>query len=96
MSIIAPSKPPADNLNSNVAPYIKAATADMKAYRDSKGYRPIPIGYAHADVQGLRPALQNYLTCGSNPAQSIDFFGLNCYEWCVRASPPPRPVIPSY
>jgi len=34
-----------------------------------------------ADVQGLRPALQNYLTCGSNPAQSIDFFGLNCYEW---------------
>lgn len=32
---------------SDAAPYIKAATADMKAYRNAKGYRNIPIGYSH-------------------------------------------------
>lgn len=62
------------------APFIKAATADLKAYRDSKGYRPIPVGYAHADVGGLRPALPEYLACGSDFAQSIDFFALNRYS----------------
>lgn len=62
------------------APFIKAATADLKAYRDSKGYRPIPVGYAHADVGGLRPALPEYLACGNDFAQAIDFFALNRYS----------------
>lgn len=31
---------------SNAAPYVKAAVRDMKAYRDSKNYRKIPIGYS--------------------------------------------------
>lgn len=31
---------------STAAPYIKAAARDVKAYRDSKGYRAIPIGYS--------------------------------------------------
>lgn len=48
-------------------------------------YRTIPIGYSHADVAGLRPVLQNYLACG-DPAQAIDFFGLNAYEWCGASS----------
>ena len=26
--------------------------------------------------------LQNYLVCGGNASESIDFFGLNAYEWC--------------
>ena len=30
------------------APYIKAAARDIKAYRDSKGYRKIPVGYSAA------------------------------------------------
>jgi hypothetical protein len=63
------------------APYIKAAVADMKSYRDAKGYRAIPIGYSAADIAELRPQLQNYLACGSSDT-SIDFFGLNSYEWC--------------
>lgn len=33
--------------NSEAAVYVKAATRDMKAYRDSKNYRTIPIGYSH-------------------------------------------------
>lgn len=64
------------------APYIKAATADLKAYISAQGYREIPVGYSHADVAGLRPVLQDYFVCGDDDAQSIDFFGLNCYEWC--------------
>ncbi|CZR52883.1 uncharacterized protein PAC_02760 [Phialocephala subalpina] len=68
------------------APYIKAATADMKSYMAAKKYRTIPIGYSAADIAELRPMLQNYLACGDNYAQSIDFFGLNSYEWCGAAT----------
>lgn len=64
------------------APYIKAAARDMKAYRDEKGYRNIPIGYSAADIASLRPMLQNYLACGSNASERIDFFALNAYSWC--------------
>lgn len=67
---------------SEVAPFIKAATRDMKAYRDSKGMRKIPVGYSAADIAELRPMLQNYLACGNNTDDTVDFFGLNAYEWC--------------
>ncbi|EMD00553.1 glycoside hydrolase family 72 protein [Baudoinia panamericana UAMH 10762] len=68
--------------NSPAAPYVKAAAADMKAYRSSKGYRNIPIGYSASDIPDLRPNLQNYLACGGNASQALDFFSLNAYEWC--------------
>jgi hypothetical protein len=64
------------------APYIKAAARDLKAYRNSKGYRNIPVGYSAADIAQLRPMLQDYLACGTNSSESIDMFGLNAYEWC--------------
>lgn len=70
------------NNQSLAAPFIKAAARDMKAYRNSKGYREIPIGYSAADIAELRPMLQNYLACGANTSEAIDFFGLNAYEWC--------------
>jgi hypothetical protein len=68
------------------APYVKASTRDVKSYRDSKGYRPIPVGYAAADIASLRPMLQNYLTCSTNSTENIDFFSLNAYEWCGQSS----------
>ncbi|KAK0634601.1 Glucanosyltransferase-domain-containing protein [Bombardia bombarda] len=67
---------------SQVAPYIKTAARDMKSYRDAKGYRQVPIGYSAADIAELRPMLQDYLTCGGNSSEIIDFFALNSYEWC--------------
>lgn len=52
----------------------------------AKKYRTVPIGYSAADIAELRPMLQNYLACGSHSDQTIDFFGLNSYEWCGYAS----------
>jgi hypothetical protein len=63
--------------DSVAAPFIKASARDMKAYRDSKGYREIPIGYSAADIPALRPNLQNYLACGSNSSETLDFYSLN-------------------
>ncbi|KAI0162726.1 Glucanosyltransferase-domain-containing protein [Pestalotiopsis sp. NC0098] len=74
------------NGQSLAAPFIKAAARDLKAYRSSKGYREIPIGYSAADIAELRPMLQDYLTCGGNASENIDFFGLNSYEWCDPAT----------
>ncbi|KAJ2891611.1 hypothetical protein MKZ38_000177 [Zalerion maritima] len=67
---------------SEAAPFVKAAARDLKAYRDNKGYREIPIGYSAADIRELRPMLQDYLTCGGNKSETIDFFALNSYSWC--------------
>lgn len=67
------------------APYVKAATRDLKAYRDAKGYRKIPVGYSAADIASSRPMLQNYLACG-NASDAVDFFSLNAYEWCGEST----------
>ncbi|KAJ5492913.1 hypothetical protein N7539_001659 [Penicillium diatomitis] len=67
---------------SHAAPYVLAATRDIKAYRDKKGYRQIPVGYSAADIAELRPMLQNYLACSHNASERLDFFSLNAYEWC--------------
>ncbi|KAL1306050.1 hypothetical protein AAFC00_004176 [Neodothiora populina] len=72
--------------NSVAAPYVKAAARDMKAYRNSKGYREIPVGYSAADISSLRPNLQNYMACGANASEALDFFALNAYEWCGDSS----------
>ncbi|KAF9729556.1 hypothetical protein PMIN06_012438 [Paraphaeosphaeria minitans] len=64
------------------APYVKAAARDLKAYRDKKNYRNIPIGYSAADIATLRPMLQNYLACGDNASEALDFYSLNAYSWC--------------
>jgi hypothetical protein len=64
------------------APYLLAAAADLKAYRDAKGYRKIPIGYSATDTAILRPMLQDYLVCRPNVTERLDFFSLNSYEWC--------------
>lgn len=68
------------------APFVKAAARDVKAYRNSKGYRNIPVGYSAADIASLRPMLQNYLACGTNASEAVDYYCLNAYEWCGPSS----------
>ncbi|TGJ80824.1 hypothetical protein E0Z10_g7937 [Xylaria hypoxylon] len=70
------------NNQSNAAPFIKSASRDLKAHRDTKGYRKIPVGYSATDIAELRPYLQDYLTCGGNASENIDFYGINSYQWC--------------
>ncbi|EFW20630.1 1,3-beta-glucanosyltransferase gel3 [Coccidioides posadasii str. Silveira] len=67
---------------SHAAPYVLAAARDIKAYRDPKRYRNIPVRYSAADIAALRPMLQNYLVCRSNASETLVFFALNAYEWC--------------
>ncbi|EAS32458.3 1,3-beta-glucanosyltransferase [Coccidioides immitis RS] len=67
---------------SHAAPYILAAARDIKAYRDPKRYRNIPVRYSAADIAALRPMLQNYLVRRSNASETLVFFALNAYEWC--------------
>lgn len=68
-----------------VAPYVKAAARDMKAFRDARQYRKIPIGYSAADVKALRVTTGDYLSCG-NTADTIDIYGMNLYSWCGNSS----------
>ncbi|PGH07205.1 hypothetical protein GX51_01992 [Blastomyces parvus] len=72
--------------DSAAAPYILAASRDIKAYRDSKNYRRIPVGYSAADIAELRPMLQNYLVCREDESERLDFFALNAYEWCGEST----------
>lgn len=69
-------------VDSDAAPYLLAAAADIKAYVKAKNYRTIPIGYSATDTAVLRPMLQDYLVCRPNPTERLDFFALNSYEWC--------------
>lgn len=71
---------------SPAAPYVLAAARDIKAYRDQKNYREIPVGYSAADIAALRPMLQNYLACSADASGRLDFFSLNAYEWCGDSS----------
>ncbi|BFZ57736.1 hypothetical protein PYCC9005_004789 [Savitreella phatthalungensis] len=68
-------------------PYIRASVRDTKAFIKSQGYRAIPVGYTAADIAEIRPAFQDYLTCGpGDDLSQIDWFGLNEYEWCGQST----------
>lgn len=68
------------------APYIRAAVRDMKAFRDARGYRLIPIAYSQWDSPYLKKTAVDYLTCGEY-ADSIDLFGLNLFYSCGEDLP---------
>jgi 1,3-beta-glucanosyltransferase GAS1 len=85
VSCFLPSPNCTDNIlvaDSGAAPYLLAATADIKAYIKAKGYRHIPIGYSATDTAVLRPMLQDYVVCRPNITERCDFYALNSYEWC--------------
>lgn len=65
-----------------LAPYLKAAARDMKAYRDKMKYRKIPVGYAAVHIVEVQPMLQNFLTCGGKDEDIVDFYSVNSYSWC--------------
>ncbi|KAF6745022.1 1,3-beta-glucanosyltransferase [Ephemerocybe angulata] len=67
--------------STQVAPYLKAAARDLKAYLRSKNSNAL-VGYASINGDSTwRNALADYLTCGSEDI-AIDIYGLNDYSWC--------------
>ncbi|KAF9056443.1 glycoside hydrolase family 72 protein [Panaeolus papilionaceus] len=69
-----------------VAPFVKAAARDIKAYLKSKKSDAL-VGYAAINgASNWREPLANFLSCDidgkSSDATSIDLYGLNDYEWC--------------
>lgn len=45
--------------------------------------RFIPVGYSAADDLDYRTSFSQYLECvDSGPEDSIDFYGVNSYQWC--------------
>lgn len=65
----------------DTAPYIKAIVRDVRAYRDKRGYRKIPISYTAADTPDLQLPTISYLTCGEQD-DTIEMFGMNVFSWC--------------
>ncbi|EFI28656.1 1,3-beta-glucanosyltransferase [Coprinopsis cinerea okayama7 len=71
--------------STEVAPYVKAAARDTKAYLKSIGSEAL-VGYAAINgPSGFRKALADYLSCGSEET-AIDLYGLNEYTWCGDSS----------
>jgi hypothetical protein len=80
-----------DGLSADVDPrYLRAITRDAREYinnrvSEDENAREIYVGYSAADVVELRMPTFEYLTCalnGNDTDSSIQFFGLNSYEWC--------------
>lgn len=56
---------------------------DIKMYLEQNALRHIPVGYSAADDMEFRMPLSQYLECASDsPLDSIDFYGVNSYQWC--------------
>ncbi|KAF8973849.1 glycoside hydrolase family 72 protein [Flammula alnicola] len=76
--------------STQVAPFVKAAARDTKAYLKSKGSSAL-VGYAAINGDSSwRGELANFLTCdpsgGNSDSTSIDLYGLNDYEWCGNST----------
>ncbi|ODQ81973.1 glycoside hydrolase family 72 protein [Babjeviella inositovora NRRL Y-12698] len=63
--------------------YTKALIRDIKTYIAYNSPRSIPVGYSAADDLNYRMPLSQYLECAEDdPFVSVDFYGVNSYQWC--------------
>lgn len=63
--------------------YVKAVIRDIKQYIDRNSPRPIPVGYSAADDLNYRMPFLQYLECmDQSTMESVDFYGVNSYQWC--------------
>ncbi|KAJ5811465.1 hypothetical protein N7474_007766 [Penicillium riverlandense] len=69
-----------------VAPSVKAAVRDLKAYIAAREYRAIPVGYSGTDILEVCLQLAEYMVCGGNSSEAIDFWGMDLFEWCGDAT----------
>ena len=79
----------------NSGPYLKAAVRDMKAYIRQKSYRPIPVGSV-STIDGWMYynsnfSFSDYLNCGDQSEENIDFWGAILRDYCNSTSLDTRP-----
>lgn len=71
---------------SQVPPYMRAVTRDIKNYVAKHCDRKIPVGYSAADVRDVLFDSFEYFTCAedgkSDDPSRADIFALNSYSWC--------------
>lgn len=60
----------------------------MKDYIAKHSNRTIPVGYSAADVRNILMDTDRYFECHmkNSTSSQADFFGLNSYSWCGKAS----------
>lgn len=60
----------------------------MKDYITKHSNRTIPVGYSAADVRNILMDTDRYFECTmkNSTSSQADFFGLNSYSWCGKAS----------
>ena len=80
-----------DKTTSLASAYVKASVRDIKSYirkaaAEGKIPRSVPVGYSTNDDPEVRTQLMDYFLCNTNPEDSIDFYGVNIYEWCGYSS----------
>ncbi|CAI7592445.1 unnamed protein product [Penicillium manginii] len=71
-----------------VPAYVRAVIRDMKDYIAKHSNRTIPVGYSAADVRNILIDTDRYFECHmkNSTSSQADFFGLNSYSWCGKAS----------
>ncbi|ODV60570.1 1,3-beta-glucanosyltransferase [Ascoidea rubescens DSM 1968] len=76
-----------DKTSAEASPiYVKGLIRDIKQYILKNSPRVIPVGYSAADDLNFRISLAKYLECSidGNNELSIDFYGVNSYQWCGK------------
>lgn len=58
----------------------------MKAYAIAREYRTIPIGYFTNKDDAWYQQLGEYLVCGGDEGDAVDFYGVNAFQWCGDSS----------
>ncbi|KAM5435585.1 1,3-beta-glucanosyltransferase [Microsporum canis] len=74
-----------DDKTSEVAPWVKATTRDIRNFLKTRKLRQVPVGYSAADIDTNRMEAAQYMNCGSDEERS-DFFAFNDYSWCSPSS----------
>ncbi|KAK2846364.1 beta-glucanosyltransferase [Arthroderma sp. PD_2] len=74
-----------DGKTSEVAPWVKATTRDIRQFIKKRNLRQVPVGYSAADIDTNRLETAQYMNCGDDDERS-DFFAFNDYSWCSPSS----------
>jgi hypothetical protein len=69
---------------------VKAAARDIRAFRDARGYRQIPVTYSSASVGPHLSLSGQFLACGDTKSR-IEMFGIDSYSLCGDSSSIPTP-----